>query len=319
MIPASLWLIVGAAVLWVGGEQFVLGATRLAERTRIPVILIGMFVAGFGTSAPEMTVSVLARARGEDAIALGNALGSNVANVLLVLPVATLATIWAVRAEVIRREVIGVLAATIAVIAVAADGTVARPEAAALVLLFVAVMVWIAVTAMRSPSRAVVEREVAAMAGSAPQRVATEAARTTVGLALIVFSADRLVWGASTIAAELGVSTAAIGLTVVAVGTSLPEVVTAAVAARHDEPDLVLGNVLGSNIFNALLVVGVAGLVGPLRIDGGAARAIPLVATALTALLLLAFLRHGYRLTRPQAFAWLGVYAAFTALLYLVQ
>ncbi|MGH2726493.1 MAG: sodium:calcium antiporter, partial [Actinomycetota bacterium] len=149
-------------------------------------------------------------------------------------------------------------------------------------------------------------------------QLAREIARTALGLAVVLVSAERLVWGAERIAREFGVSETTIGLTLVAIGTSLPEVVTGVIAARRGEPDLVLGNVLGSNLFNALLVVGSAGAVGPLAMVG-ASRAIALVGLAATTLLLAVFLLPGYRITRRQAVAWLAGYAAFVAALFVVR
>lgn len=314
---ASLAVVVGIAFLWVGGEQLVLGASRLARRTRLPTILVGMVVAGFGTSTPELAVSLLAQRRGEGELALGNALGSNVANVLLVLPLAALAAAWTVRGEFLRREVPAVLAATAALVGVAADGRVSRPEAAALVAAFLGLMWWLVSTALATRSRPMLEAEIEQLvgAGAGLPPVAPEAARTALALALVLVSADRLVWGAGVIAARLGVSEAAVGLTLVAIGTSLPEVVTGVIAARRGEPDLVLGNVLGSNIFNALLIVGLAGLAGPIGL-AARSRALALPAVAASALALLAFLSPRYRLTRGQALGGLVLYAAFVAVLY---
>lgn len=320
MPAAILALTIGIAALWVGGELFVLGTTRLAERSRLPMILIGMVVAGFGTSTPELSVSVIATARGELELALGNALGSNVANVLLVLPLAALARRWTVQGELLRREVLAVACGTALVVGVAIDGRVSRAEASALLVAFFAGMWWLASSALRAAGRPALETEIQELIGPAPrrERVVLELLRTLLGLAVVLVSAERLVWGAGRIASELGISEGAVGLTLVAVGTSLPEVVTGVVAARRGEPDLVLGNVLGSNLFNALLVVGIAGAVGPLAVTG-AARTIALSGVGATALLLAAFLIPGYRLTRRQSVAWLAGYAAFVAALYAVQ
>lgn len=317
MLAATLALLVGTGVLWIGGEQFVLGAVRLAERTRLPTILIGTVVAGFGTSTPELAVALLAQGRGEGELALGNALGSNVANVVLVLPLAALAASWTVRGDLLKREVLAVLGATALVAATAADGRIGRGEAAVLLISFLVVMSWLAFSALRAGSRRMLEAEIQELVGPPPSRagLAREAVRTLIGLGVVLVSADRLVWGAGEIARRLGVSEAAIGLTIVAVGTSLPEVVTGVIAARRGEPDLVLGNVLGSNLFNALLIVGVAGLAGPLAI-GLAARTVALIGVTVSALLLVAFLLPGYRVTRRQAVGALAGYASFVALLY---
>lgn len=320
MTASILALLLGAGALWVGGEQFVVGVSRLAERTRLPTILVGMVVAGFGTSTPELTVSVLATSRGEGALAIGNALGSNVANVLLALPIAALVSSFAARAEVLRRETIAVLLATALVVGAVADRRISRADAAILVVAFLGTMSWLAVSALRAPGRRPLEVEIEELVGPRPSTsgVAGDVARTLVGLAVVLASAERLVWGAGRVAREIGVSEATIGLTIVAVGTSLPEVVTSLIAARRGEPDLVLGNVLGSNIFNALLIVGAAGLVGPLELRGPSG-VVALAWTAASALALSAFLVRGYRPTRAQALAALAAYTAFVSTLYVTR
>lgn len=320
MIEAIAVLFIGVAVLWIGGEQFVLGITRLAERTGLPTILVGMVVAGFGTSTPELTVSVLAQVRGESEVALGNALGSNVANVLLVLPLAALAASWTARGDLLRREIVSVIAASALAVGLVADGRVTRPEAALLVVSFLALMWWLMTSALRTASRVALEGEIEELVGPDQRTVhgGKELLRTLLGLAVVLASADRLVWGASRIASELGVSEAAIALTIVALGTSLPELATGVIAARRGEPDLVLGNVLGSNLFNGLLIVGIGGLIGPLAI-GGAVRSAALVGVSASTALLSLFLIDEYRVTRRQAFGWLVGYAGFVGALYAVQ
>lgn len=303
-----LVLLAGLTGLWVGGEQFVIGATRLSERTRIPTILVGIVIAGFGTSTPELTVSVLASLRDEGGVALGNVLGSNIANVLLVLPLSALAMRWTAREGLVRREVGAVLGATALLTALAAGGTVSRVAGGVLVATFAGVIVWISAAALKVSERREIEAEIEELVG--PPGALPEAARAVIGLAFVLVSADRVVWAAGRLAAQLGLSEAAIGLTLVALGTSLPEVVTAVAAARHGEADLVLGNVLGSNLFNALLVAGCAALAGPLTITGSTL-AIALGGAAFSAALLALFLFPGYRLTRVQALVGLGAYAAF--------
>lgn len=313
MTATTLALVLGVAALWLGGEQFVLGASRLATRTRMPTILVGMVVAGFGTSTPELTVSVLAQVRDEPGLALGNALGSNVANVLLVLPLAALARGLTVRGELLRREVGAMVGGSALVVAVAADGRIGRAEAVLLVAVFAALMLALARAGLRTAERTAIEAEIEEIVGEAPAtatRLAREVVRTVLGLAIVLASADRLVWGAGALARDLGLSEATIGLTIVAVGTSLPEVVTALVAARRGEADLVLGTVLGSNLFNALLIVGVAGLAGPLAI-AGRAHGFALAGAMGTAVLPTAFLLPGYRITRKQAWLGLAAYALF--------
>jgi cation:H+ antiporter len=230
---------------------------------------------------------------------------------------AALAAGWTSRGDLFRREIISVLAATALTLGFVADGRVVRAEAALLVVSFVILMLWLTTSALRTTRRKALEREIHELVGTdhLRLRIGKEIVRTAFGLAVVLVSADRLVWGASRIARELGISEAVIGFSIVAVGTSLPEAVTGLVAARRGEPDLVLGNVLGSNLFNALLIVGIGGLIGPLGV-GGASRWVGVAAVGASTALLAGFLLKDYRLTRRQAVAWLVGYIGFVAALY---
>lgn len=229
----------------------------------MPPLLIGMVIVGFGTSAPEMVVSALAAWQGNPGIALGNAYGSNITNIALILGLTALIKPIVVHSAVLRRE----LPILIGVTALAAwqtgDGTISRGDASMLLGVFVGLMVWTLWQGMKKKADTLggeMERELAA--GVPPLRRAIF--WLAVGLALLIVSSRLLVWGAVEIAHGLGIGDLVIGLTVVAVGTSLPELASSLVAARKGEHDIALGNILGSNLFNTLAVVGIAGAIRPL-------------------------------------------------------
>jgi cation:H+ antiporter len=307
-------LVLGCAALWLGGEWFVMGASRIAEAIRVPTILVGMVVAGFGTSTPELAVSLDAVRRGDTQLALGNVLGSNVANVLLVLAVAAIAT--PVGGSGFAGHVIAGIAATALLVGFAANGVVGSLGGGLLLAFFALAMTWLIVREMRSRDRTRLEAEIEELVGYRRGQVALEMLRTLAGLALVLIGADRLVWAASVLARQLGVSETAIGLTIVAVGTSLPEVVTSAVAARRGEGDLALGNVLGSNLFNAALIAGVAAVVGGIAIPAGSVRLIALGWAMATSVALTAFARPGFRLRRRGAVLLLAAYVVYVVTLY---
>ena len=259
-LGAILLVAGGMVCLALGAGWLVDGASRLALRLGIAPMLVGLTVVGFGTSMPEFSVSVLAAARGSRGLSLGNAVGSNIMNLLLVMGVAALIRPIAVHGDgdgapgrTLERDLLlGLLPAGI-IMAAAWRGGLSRPWAAALVLVFGA-FVWLSV---RSARRTRGER--VAVRGS----VAGNAALTVVGIVLLVGGAELMVRGGVTLARAAGISEAVIGLTLVAFGTSLPELATSVAAAIKSEPEISVGNVLGSNVFNLGLVVGTAFLIRP--------------------------------------------------------
>lgn len=271
-MDAWLPLIAGATLLYLGAEWFVSGASALALALRIPQLLIGLTVVAYGTSAPEIVVGVEAAADGHGGVALGNVIGSNIANIGLILGISVLIRPAKVDASLRRRELPMLLATALLVPVVLWDGAVATWESAGLLALaagYTARMVREART--RSQQREAVRdlrqaEQAAETAGApGPHGKGRAAVVALVGLALLLLGGQRFVVGAVALAQSLGLSERTIGLTVVAVGTSLPELVTSAIAARRGQSDLAVGNVVGSNIFNVLLCLGAAGLAGPVR------------------------------------------------------
>ncbi|MBU0621693.1 MAG: calcium/sodium antiporter [Gammaproteobacteria bacterium] len=262
MSEAVLAILVGLALLVWSADRFVDGAAAVARHFGMSPLLIGMVIVGFGTSAPEMTVSVLAAAQGNPGIALGNAYGSNIANIALILGLTALVSPIVVHSRVLERELPLLMAATVLAAWQVWDGEISRIDAAVLLLVFAAVMGWSIWQGMRGTGDALEQEfEQALSVQAMPLRVALF--WLGAGLVMLIASSQILVWGAVEIARAFGISDLVIGLTIVAVGTSLPELASSIIASRKGEHDIALGNVLGSNLFNTLAVVGLAGVITP--------------------------------------------------------
>ena len=306
-------VVVGIVVLAVAADRFVGGSARLSTALRISPVLIGAIVIGFGTSAPELLVSVLATLRGEQDIAFGNVVGSNTANVLLVLGVAAALHGTRVAGATLRREVPLSFAAVVMLAVVLFDGMVSLADGLLLLAGAVGVLAAIVISALRDREAAArMEAEVAEFEGEAPAGIGAAALTAVVGLVGVLLGAEALVRGAQGLATDIGLSDAVIGLTVVAIGTSLPELVTAVVAARRGESDLVVGNVLGSNIFNSLPVAGIAGVLDTVALDPGFT--LNVVAMVAAAALGSLFLLTGRRLVRAEGGSLLALFVVWVTL-----
>ena len=265
MILPLIALVVGLALLVWSADRFVDGAAASAHHFGMPPRLVGMVVVGFGTSAPELTVSALAAYQGNPGIALGNAYGSNIANIALILGITALISPIVVNSQVLRKE-LPILAAVTALAAWQVwSGDITHGDAWTLLAVFAGVMGWMIWEGLSKTADTLdheVEEQLSALAMTTRQALFW----TFAGLVLLILSSRILVWGAIEIAQGMGISDLIIGLTVVAVGTSLPELASSIVAARKGEHDLALGNIIGSNIFNTLAVVGIAGAISPLTV-----------------------------------------------------
>lgn len=313
-------LIGGGVLLYFGAEWLVGGASTLALALRVPQVLVGLTVVAYGTSTPEVIVGVRAASAGHGDVALGNVIGSNIANIGLILGVAALIRPARVDGGLRRRELPVLVLSTAAIPLLLADGVLSRLEAGGLLLSAVGYTVWMTQAARAAAAVASAELgaaaagEAADAAGAPTARGAPRAALTAaVGLVVLLLGGQLFVDGAVLVANALGMSDRLVGLTVVAVGTSLPELVTSVVAARRGHSDLAVGNVVGSNIFNALLCLGAAGLVGsvgvPLRTLG-----VELVALGVMTGLAAVSIRSARTISRLEGGAAVALYAAFTAL-----
>ncbi len=306
-----LFLFSGLVLLVFGGEGLVRGSAALARRLRVSSLVVGLTVVAFGTSAPELVVSVGAALRDSGDIALGNVVGSNIANVLLILGLAALIRPLAIQAQVLRVDIPILIGVSVAVVPLLWNGRVGRAEGALLFAGIVAYTVLSVVLARRESARAVLE-EYDKGVPATPGNLAVQLVLIAGGLALLVGGANLFVGAARRLAQSLGVSEALIGLTIVAVGTSLPELMTSLIAAVRRENDIAVGNVVGSNIFNLLGILGASACVKPLRAEG--IDAADYVVMLLAALVLLPLAWSGRRLDRREAVLLLAGYAAYVGL-----
>jgi cation:H+ antiporter len=290
MMLALFWIAAGVVLLLWSAGWLVAGAVTVSRRMGIPALVVGMVVVGFGTSAPEVAVSFFSAMEGKSGLALGNAFGSNITNIALILGLTAWINPIRLRPGLGRRELPLLIAATGLVGLLLWDLDFSRAEAWGMVGVFALMMSWMLFAdAGPEDGAGAVER-----AGVTDTSLNRACWLLLAGLGVLVVSSRLLVAGAVAIAQTLGVSDLVIGLTVVAVGTSLPELASSVVAARRGEHDLVLGNILGSNLFNTLVVAGVAGIVHPSAIDAALLDRDLLWVTVLTvALLGLAWHRRG--------------------------
>jgi cation:H+ antiporter len=314
-----LFIILGFLLLAGGGEILVRGAVGAARAFNVSPLLIGLTLVGFGTSTPELTPSLLAAFEGAPGIAVGNVVGSNIANILLILGAAAMVRALAITPESYRRDGV-VLAASTAVCAAAIFvGTLERWLGLTLVVLLVAYLVRAYLTERaESGPEAEVHLHIAQDAPSGPPKVWLSLLAALGGVALTVLGARLLVTGAVDLARDLGISEAVIGLTVVAVGTSLPELVATVVAAARRHCDVALGGVIGSNIYNVLGILGITAAVRPIPVPAQIAQLDVWVLIA-ASLLLLLFLRTGWTLKRWEGGVFLAAYVGYVAFLFAQQ
>lgn len=262
MLLFVIAILAGFILLVWGADRFVLGAGAVARNFGVPPLLIGLTIVGFATSAPEIMVSAIASIRDNPGLAIGNAIGSNIANIGLVLGATALTRPMHIQSETLRREIPALLAVTLLSVMLFLDNYISRTDGVVLLLGLGLLLHWMAGLGFRSSAGDPMSAEYAA---EIPADVSTPTALAwfLLGLAVLLSGAWVLVWGAIEIAHTLGVSDLIIGLTIVAVGTSLPELAVSIVAAMKGEHDLAFGNIIGSNMFNLLAVIGVAASISP--------------------------------------------------------
>lgn len=315
-----LWLSLGLALLVGGAEIMLRGATALARRLGVSNFIIGLTVVAFGTSMPELATGIGAVLKGQSDLIVGTVIGSNIANIGLVLGLAAMIKPARVRGGVVRREVPMLIVVTIALVVTLLGGSVTRMEAGLLVLGFAAFIAWTLYASKHldpEDSALVIEAEEAdGSSGDRPGSVPLSFLFVAVGLGAMVIGSDRAVLGATDLAVALGVPAFVIGLTMVALGTSLPEVVTTVMAALKGHSDLAVGNVLGSNIFNVLCVVGVSGLLGDLVVPEVAMQRDAWVMLVLT-LALLPIMLTRFVVSRAEGVVLIAAYAGYVILVVL--
>ncbi len=309
-----LWLLLGLALLVLGAEGLVGGGVRLARRLGVSPLVCGLTIVALGTSSPELAVGLGAVYSGSGDVAVGNAIGSNIFNTLCILGVSALITPLLVQGEVLRRDVPVMLAASFAPLVVGFDGNISRLEGVLLFAGLLAYLAWLIRIARRNPDAVEVD-DVANKpipAGVGP--IVWDVARVVGGFVLLAVGSDLLVDSASTIARAAGVSELVIGLTIVGAGTGLPELATSLLAALRGQRDVAVGNVVGSNIFNVLGILGVSAAFAPGGVGLDIADTVlsvdlPVMILAAVACLPLFF--TGGRISRPEAVLLLAAYVLY--------
>jgi cation:H+ antiporter len=305
----------GFLLLLGGAEALVRGSVAIARRLDIAPLVIGLVLVGFGTSSPELLASVTAAVRGAPGIAIGNVVGSNICNVLLIVGTAAVLTPLAIDRRSLLRDGSVMLAATVALVGICYWGFVTRPLGAAFVAALAAYLVLTYRMERRKPGvppavQEVEEQALPRLAQSWPGMILA----TLAGLVGLLLGAYLLVEGAIELSRRFGVSEAVIGVSVVALGTSLPELATSAVAAARRHGDVAIGNVIGSNIYNALGIVGVAALVRPLAVPEEIL-SVDIWVMAASTVALVVFAVSGWRLSRREGALFLAGYGAYVVYL----
>lgn len=310
-----LALVTGLALLVWSADRFVEGSASTARYFGMPPLLIGMVIVGFGTSAPELVVSALAALEGSPGIALGNAFGSNIANIALILGVTALISPIMVHSTVLRKELPILTMVTILSIVLIADFSISHLDSVVLLLVFGGLMAWTIYQGLKRDTDSLA-KEVDVETAEKEIPVHRAVFWLVAGLILLIVSSRILVWGAVEIAQIFGVSDMIIGLTIVAVGTSLPELASSIIATRKGEHDIALGNVIGSNLFNTLAVVGIAGTIHPFSVEPETlSRDMVIMGTLTVSLFLIGYGFRGRpgRINRFEGAVLLLVYVGYTA------
>lgn len=317
MTLAILAILGGLALLVWSADRFVDGAAATAVYAGMPPLLIGMVIIGFGTSAPEMVVSAMAAADGNPGLALGNAYGSNITNMALILGLVAMISPINVHSQVLRKELPLLFVVSLVAGWQLLDGELSLQDGWVLLGLFFVVMGWSIVQGMRKGPDSLAG-DVTTEIGTHTMTLRTALIWLVIGLVLLIVSSRLLVWGAVTVAQGLGVSDLVIGLTIVAIGTSLPELASSLMAVKKGEHDLALGNVLGSGLFNTLAVVGIAATIHPLSLEPAVLYRDWSLMTALTVALF--FMGYGFsgrpgRINRLEGAVLMTIYLVYAGYL----
>lgn len=317
MLLPSLAIIGGLFLLIWSADRFVDGAAATARHFGMPQLLIGIVIIGFGTSAPEMIVSALSAINGNPGIALGNAYGSNITNIALILGLTALIVPLAVNSQVLKQELPILILVTALSAYLLIDGDISRIDAWILLSVFFIYMAWTIWHGLQHKDDSLAADVKDELQAQTYMPLAKALMWVAIGLALLMGSSQLLVWGAVEVAHYFGVSDLIIGLTIVAVGTSLPELASSIMAARKNEVDLAVGNIIGSNLFNTLAVVGIAGAISPMHAGQEIFTRDMLVMSVLTLLLLIFGLGKKGQINRIKGLVFLLMYIGYN--LYLFQ
>lgn len=316
LTPAIAALLAGLVILVWSADRFVLGAAATARVMGVSPLVIGLTIVSLGTSAPEMFVSTMAALEGAGGLAVGNAIGSNIANIALVLGVTALVAAIPIQKKLIKKEIPLLLLVTIIAGLVLADLTLDLFDALILIAALV-VAIYLLFQQSSDSGEAIIDEDEQAEIDAMPTKNAIF--WLVVGLAALMISSKMLVWGATSIAQAFGISDLVIGLTIVAIGTSLPELAASVTSALKGHHDIAIGNIIGSNIFNLLAVLPIPGLIAPLVIEGAVMERDYMVMLGLTIGLVLIIglsFRRGI-IPRFTGIILLAAYVAYMSLLYI--
>ena len=320
MLLFSAAILVGLVLLIWSADLFVDGASSIARNMGISPLIVGIIIIGLGTSAPEMLVSGVAAFQGNPGLGIGNAIGSNITNITLVLGLTAIIYTLPVHSSLLKKELPLVLATAVLAWGLLADGFFSRIDGIILIIALIVVFSWMIISAKKEVTNhdPLIDETLEEL----PERLENKKAiiLTIGGLILLLISSKLLVWGASNIASLMGISDLVIGLTIVAIGTSLPELAATISSARKGETDLAVGNIVGSNLFNTLAVLAIPGLVQPLAVpDGVLDRDMPIM-IGLTILLLLfsfgCFKKSRFKINRGKGIVLLLAFIAYEGLIY---
>ncbi len=316
MALSVVLIIFGLALLVWSADRFVEGAAAIANFAGMSPLLIGMVIVGFGTSAPEIAVSAISAWHGNPNLALGNGYGSNITNIALILGITAIISPIAVHSQVLRKELPILSAVTLFAALQIYDNEFTQLDAWLLLAVFGMIMGWTIIQGMRKDSDSF-EKEMESELQAHAMTLRRALFWVTVGLVLLIVSSQMLVSGAVTIAQSLGISDLIIGLTVVAIGTSLPELASSVIAAKKGEHDIALGNIIGSNLFNTTAVVGIAGAIHPMTIpEDILIRDWPVMAALTASLFVLGYSYNGGgRINRIEGGLLLSAYIGYTCYL----
>jgi cation:H+ antiporter len=310
-MDTGIYFIVGLAMLYFGGEGLIRGASALGVRLGMSPLMAGLTIVAFATSAPELAVSVDAVTRGESGLAVGNVVGSNICNIALILGVTAVIKPPRLREHLVRRDVLVMLLATLLVPGLLLDDGLSRIEG---VLLLACIGIYVTLTVWHARSRRLAAQVATFDLPILHHSVWFNVCATAVGIGLLVWGSKLFVDASVEIAMALGVPAAIVGLSAAALGTSLPELSTSIIAARHGHAEMAAGNLIGSNIFNLLLILGASALIAPLQPEGvGIVDFAVMIGVSLLALVLMVTKTF---VTRAEGVLLIGVYAAYIIWLF---
>lgn len=320
MMTFTAAILVGLFLLIWSADRFIEGASNIARILGISPLIVGMLIIGFGTSAPEMIVSATAAFKGNPSLGIGNALGSNITNITLVLGLTAIFFVLPVHSRLLKQEIPLVLSTAVLACLLMADGFFSRLDSIILIIVMFLVLLWMVYSATkdRNTHDPLVDETLVELPDEMPLK--NSIFWTIFGLIILLVSSNLLVYGASNIASALGVSDLVIGLTIVAIGTSLPELAATISSARKGETDLAVGNIVGSNLFNTLAVLPIPALIEPLDIPAGVLDRDSWVMLAATVILIVFCVgpsrESRYKLTRSKGILLLAGFFAYQGLLY---